>query len=74
MHKTQSQQYGAYIVRPSAHRLPDGLFSANLLLEPAGEPVSSNQYQFFSLDYFVNEADALGYARRWACNWIDTRG
>ncbi|WP_407670899.1 hypothetical protein [Paraburkholderia franconis] len=74
MKKTRSQQYGEYIVHPTAHRLSDGLFSADLMLEAAGEQVSPNRYEFFSLDYFVSEADAVRYARRWACNWIDTRG
>jgi hypothetical protein len=74
MQNTRNQQYGEYILHPSAHQLPDGFFSSNLLLEETGEQASLNQYQFFSLDYFVSEADALHYARRWACNWIDTRG
>jgi len=31
-------------------------------------------YEFYSLDYFSSEEDALGYSNRWARNWIDTRG
>ncbi|ALL67381.1 MULTISPECIES: hypothetical protein [Paraburkholderia] len=74
MQNSTTQQYGGYTVRPSAHCLPDGLFSANLLLERNGARRSPNQYEFFSLDYFVDEADAVDYARSWACHWIDTRG
>src|ERR1700733_4342867 len=48
--------YNGYSVSPSAHRLPDGWFAANLLLVRGGalcdEPVS---YKFHALDYFDNE-------------------
>jgi hypothetical protein len=33
MHTKHTQQYNGYAVQPSAHRLPDGCFSSNLLLE-----------------------------------------
>ncbi|WP_087135511.1 hypothetical protein [Caballeronia arationis] len=45
-------QYNGYSVSPSAHRLPDGWFAANLLLTRgdarSAEPVS---YKFDALDY-----------------------
>jgi len=69
MQNQRIQQYNGYAVQPSAHRLPDGSFSSNLLLERA-----EGRYQFYSLDYFVSEEQALQHSSRWARNWIDTRG
>jgi hypothetical protein len=70
-----SGQYRGYAVRPSAHRLPDGCFSSNLTLErPNARAVASTLYQFYSLEYFSSEEEALGYSDRWARDWIDTRG
>jgi len=54
--------------------LPDGFFSANLLLEPAHSRATADRYEFFSLDYFISETGAVRHSRRWARNWIDTRG
>ncbi len=68
-------QYNGYSVSPSAHRLPDGWFAANLLLmrgdARSAEPVS---YQFDALDYFDSETRALGHATEWARGWVDSRG
>jgi hypothetical protein len=68
-------QYNGYSVSPSAHRLPDGWFAANLLLTrgdaPGAEPVS---YQFDALDYFNSETQAVGHATAWARGWVDSRG
>jgi hypothetical protein len=67
--------YNGYSVSPSAHRLPDGWFAANLLLTRgdarSAEPVS---YQFDALDYFDSETQALGHATAWARGWVDSRG
>jgi hypothetical protein len=67
--------YNGYSVSPSAHRLPDGWFAANLLLVRAdaleADPVS---YKFHALDYFDNETQALGHATTWARDWVDSRG
>ncbi|VWC54185.1 transcriptional regulator [Burkholderia contaminans] len=74
MHNKQIHQYNGYAVQPSAHRLPDGSFSSNLLLERAGSARSEGRYQFYSLDYFASEEQALQHSARWARNWVDTRG
>lgn len=58
MHNKQTHQYNGYAVQPSAHRLPDGSFSSNLLLERAGSARSEGRYQFYSLDYFASEEQA----------------
>jgi hypothetical protein len=67
--------YNGYSVSPSAHRLPDGWFAANLLLTRGdalnAEPVS---YQFDALDYFDSETQALRHATAWARGWVDSRG
>jgi hypothetical protein len=34
----------------------------------------SARYEFYSLGYFFNEEDALGFSDQWARDWIDTRG
>jgi hypothetical protein len=78
MQNKQIQQYNGYAVHPSAHRLPDGSFSSNLLLERTFERTDSarteGRYQFYSLDYFTSEEQALQHSRHWARNWVDTRG
>lgn len=74
MHNETTQQYNGYAVRPSAHRLPDGSFSSNLLLERNGSARAEGRYQFYSLDYFASEEQALQYSTHWARHWVDTRG
>lgn len=74
MQNKQIQQYNGYAVHPSAHRLPDGSFSSNLLLERTDNARTEGRYQFYSLDYFTSEEKALQHSRRWARNWVDTRG
>jgi hypothetical protein len=71
---TSLNHYRGYAVHPFAHRLRDNSFSANLLLERADNDPVGSQYRFFSLDYFPKESDAIEYSRRWAREWIDTRG
>ncbi|WGS47592.1 hypothetical protein LFL97_41460 (plasmid) [Burkholderia sp. JSH-S8] len=68
------QRYNGYAVQPSAHRLPDGSFSSNLLLERTDGACAEGRYQFYSLDYFTSEEQALQHSTRWARNWVDTRG
>ena len=66
--------YNGYSVSPSAHRLPDGWFAANLrLIRDAGD-VDSISYTFDALDYFDSEMQALGHATAWARDWVDSRG
>ncbi len=74
MHNKQIQQYNGYTVQPSAHRLPDGSFSSNLLLKRNDSARAEGRYQFYSLDYFTSEEQALQHSTRWARNWVDTRG
>ncbi len=74
MQSKQSQQYNGYAVQPSAHRLPDGTFSSNLLLERIDSARAEGRYWFYSLDYFKNEEQALQHSAHWARNWVDTRG
>jgi hypothetical protein len=74
MHDKQIQQYNGYAVQPSAHRLPDGSFSSNLLLERTNSGRSEGRYQFYSLDYFKSEEQALQHSQSWARHWVDTRG
>lgn len=74
MHNKQIQQYNGYSVQPSAHRLSDGSFSSNLLLEHTDSARAEGRYQFYSLDYFMSEEQALQHSTRWARNWVDTRG
>jgi hypothetical protein len=69
-----TRQYRGYVVVPSAHRMNDGCFSSNLMLERYDDHSASALYEFYSLDYFASEDEALGYSNRWARNWIDTRG
>jgi hypothetical protein len=60
---------------PSAHRLPDGWFTANLLLIRGDfESAGSAEYSFDALDYFDNETQAVGHAAIWARKWVDSRG
>ncbi|MFC0396956.1 hypothetical protein [Paraburkholderia rhizosphaerae] len=74
MQNKQTQQYNGYAVQPSAHRLPDGSFSSNLLLQCTDITRAERRYQFYSLDYFTSEEQALRHSARWARNWVDTRG
>ena len=70
-----SHHYNGYLVSPSAYRLPDGWFAANLLLVRSDvAEAESAAYTFHALDYFVNEMQALGHASTWARDWIDNRG
>jgi len=54
--------------------MPDGCFSSNLMLERFDADAASTHYEFYSLNYFPSEDEALRYSNRWARNWIDTRG
>jgi hypothetical protein len=54
--------YRGYAVHPSAHRLPDGTFSSNLLLERLRPSSTDPQYRFFSLDYFASEREAIRHS------------
>ncbi|KWH37876.1 hypothetical protein [Burkholderia stagnalis] len=74
MQNKQIHQYNGYAVQPSAHRLPDGSYSSNLLLERTGSTCAEGLYRFYSLDYFTSEEQALQHSSRWARNWVDTRG
>lgn len=74
MQETSVQHYRGYAVHPSAHRLPDGYFSANLLLARSSAAVADMQYRFYSLDYFSKEGDAIDFSREWAQQWIDCNG
>ena len=74
MHIKQVQHYNGYAVQPSAHRLPDGSFSSNLQLQRSGSFRAEGRYQFYSLDYFPSEEQALQHSTRRAQNWVDTRG
>jgi hypothetical protein len=66
--------YNGYQVVPSAHRLPDGWFASNLLLERKSGTNKGNRYQFHVLDCFKDEAQALIHSCKWAKRWVDTRG
>jgi hypothetical protein len=68
-------QYNGYSISPSAHRLPDGWFAANLLLT-RGDAGSAEavSYKFDVLDYFDSETQAVGHATAWARGWVDSRG
>ncbi|MDR6378754.1 hypothetical protein [Paraburkholderia caledonica] len=74
MQNQQIHLYNGYAIKPSAHRLPDGTFSSNLLLERADSARADGLYQFYSLDYFTDEEQALQHSARWAHEWVDTRG
>lgn len=74
MQRKQIHQYNGYAVQPSAHRLPDGSFSSNVLLERIDSARAEGRYWFYSLDYFRSEELALRHSNHWARNWVDTRG
>ncbi|CDY75234.1 ATPase involved in DNA repair [Caballeronia glathei] len=74
MHNPYIHNYNGYKVVPSAHRLPDGSFASNLLLERHGGADRAMRYQFHALDYFDDEHDALGHSCQWAREWVDCRG
>ncbi|MEA3091896.1 MAG: hypothetical protein QOJ04_3238, partial [Caballeronia sp.] len=46
MHNSNIYLYNGYKVVPSAHRLPDGSFASNLLLERHSGSEKGNRYQF----------------------------
>jgi hypothetical protein len=71
---TQLNHYRGYAVHAFTHRLHDKTFSANVMLERPDTDSHDSTYRFFSLDYFSRENDAIEYSRRWARDWIDTRG
>ncbi|WP_042304001.1 hypothetical protein [Paraburkholderia kururiensis] len=74
MQRKQIHQYNGYAVQPSAHRLADGSFSSNVLLERIDSARAEGRYWFYSLDYFKSEELALRHSSHWARNWVDTRG
>jgi hypothetical protein len=74
MQNVHIQQYNGYAVQPSAHRLPDGHFSSNVLLERIDSARAEGRYSFYSLDYFKSEEQALQHSTHWARNWVDSRG
>jgi hypothetical protein len=72
---TLDQQYNGYAIIPSAYRLPDGWFAANLVLLPLDAlAAKAAQYKFDALDYFESEIVALKHAVAWAREWVDDRG
>ncbi len=73
-HSNSLSRYRGYAVQPSAHRLADGYFSSNLLLEGPRAQGAEAPYRFFALDYFPSEEEAIRYSTHWAREWIDTRG
>jgi hypothetical protein len=74
MQNKHIQQYNGYAVQSWAHRLPDGSFSSNLLLERIDSAQAEGRYRFYSLDYFKSEEQALQHSTQWARDWVDTRG
>ncbi|TAM01051.1 MAG: transcriptional regulator [Paraburkholderia sp.] len=60
-------RYKGYDIAPAAQRLPNGLYAANLTI--GTQPGDARSFD--ALDYFFDEANALAYAYRWACMWID---
>jgi hypothetical protein len=74
MKETSTQHYRGCVVQPSALRLADASYCANLLLERTDGGLAGTQYQFYALNYFNDEPFAIAYSRRWARKWIDTRG
>ncbi|AOJ04931.1 hypothetical protein WS70_24605 [Burkholderia mayonis] len=69
-----SMTYRGYAVQSFAHRLSDGYFSSNLLLEKSPAHAEEALYRFYGLDYFSTEEEAVHYSSCWARNWIDTCG
>jgi hypothetical protein len=72
--KTYIHDYNGYKVVPFAHRLPDGSFASNLVLERCSSSDKEGRYQFHVLDTFQDEAQALRHSCRWARRWVDDRG
>ncbi|WP_074169426.1 hypothetical protein [Caballeronia hypogeia] len=72
--QNSDHHYRGYAVHPSAHRLPDGSFSSDLLLERLRPGSADAQYRFFSLDYFASEHEAIRHSSRWAQSWVDNCG
>ncbi|CAG9230955.1 MULTISPECIES: transcriptional regulator [Paraburkholderia] len=69
MHATL--RYKGYEVAPSAQRLPNGLYAANLTIGTLPSTRPHAHRSFDALDYFFEERHALAYACRWARMWID---
>ncbi len=70
-------QYNGYSVSPSAHRLTDGWFAANLLLvrgDARSDGSHPPSYKFHALDYFDSETQAVEHATAWGRGWVDSRG
>lgn len=63
----RSLRYKGYEVAPTAQRLPNGLYAANLTIGMR----TGGARSFDALDYFFDEEHALAYAFRWAQVWID---
>jgi hypothetical protein len=74
MQNSNTQNYNGYKVQPSTHRLPDGSFASNLLLERTSRAGEDMRYQFHVLACFDNEAQALDHSCGWAREWVDSRG
>ncbi|GAB7522525.1 hypothetical protein [Paraburkholderia sp. 2C] len=75
MQNINFHHYNGYSVSPSAHRLPDGWFAANLLLTKGdAENTELVAYKFDALDYFDSETQAVRHASAWARGWVDSRG
>lgn len=69
-----THHYQGYSVSPSAFRLPDGSFTANLVLERLAGSPDTRYYRFDALDYFDSESQAIQHSCHWARHWVDTRG
>jgi hypothetical protein len=74
MQNSNIHNYNGYKVLPSTHRLPDGSFSSDLLLERRDGTGEATRYQFHVLDCFDDEHDAIVHSCRWAHAWVDCRG
>jgi hypothetical protein len=74
MQNSNTHNYNGYTIQPSTHRLPDGSFSSNLLLERDGCAGENSRYQFHVLASFDDETEALGHSCVWAREWVDCRG
>ena len=59
--------YKGYGVTASARPTNSHLYAADVAIERSG----SSTRHFRALDYFYTEAEALGYATRWARIWVD---
>jgi hypothetical protein len=66
------RRYKGYEMTPSAPRLGNGLFAADLVLESHRGPYTDVE-RFEALDYFFEAEQAVAYALRWGKLWIDAR-